>query len=198
MFKPHTGTCSCCGQPGFIVVKKGLRQQCNERKKKESKSGRKDAAVRGRYEHSVLSGSDPHAEDIEGYTTVFRQPIRKKAKAKPGRHRTSQDQIRKKVDFGRAAGLQGITRLHTLVYYKALGYTVADFVPCEVCGLRAVDIHHIEARGAGGDPSAGSDKIENLMALCRDHHVEYGDKRHFKEWLISVHFDFLNNNGVEL
>jgi hypothetical protein len=44
------------------------------------------------------------------------------------------------------------------------GYGEQDFVPCEVNGEKAVDIHHIHGRGKG------KDVIENLMALCRDHH----------------------------
>ena len=36
--KPNYGNCSCCGQPGLIVVKSGLRHQCNEKKKREAKA----------------------------------------------------------------------------------------------------------------------------------------------------------------
>lgn len=39
-FRPHTGNCSCCGQPGMITVKSGLRVQCNEKKKQNEKSKR--------------------------------------------------------------------------------------------------------------------------------------------------------------
>ena len=31
------------------------------------------------------------------------------------------------------------------------------------------------------------DKIENLMALCREHHIEYGDKKQYMEFLIQKH-----------
>ena len=31
-----------------------------------------------------------------------------------------------------------------------MGYDETDFIPCEVCGGQAIDIHHIEARGMGG------------------------------------------------
>ena len=31
-----------------------------------------------------------------------------------------------------------------------MGYDETDFIPCEVCGAQAIDIHHIEARGMGG------------------------------------------------
>ena len=39
---------------------------------------------------------------------------------------------------------------HTKIYLDYFSYTTADFIPCEICGNRAVDIHHIEARGIGG------------------------------------------------
>lgn len=65
------------------------------------------------------------------------------------------------------------------------GYVLDDFIPCEVCGSRAVDIHHIHRRGIGGNPNA--DRIENLMAVCRSCHVEYGDKKEHLEWLQNIH-----------
>lgn len=68
-----------------------------------------------------------------------------------------------------------------------MGYDVSDFIPCEVCKSKAVDIHHIEPRGMGGDPKAKKDVIENLMALCRPCHEFYGDKEQFKEALINKH-----------
>ncbi len=40
--------------------------------------------------------------------------------------------------------------------------------PCKVCGKRPVDPHHIRSRGAGG-----GDELENLLPLCRQHHVEW-------------------------
>ena len=74
---------------------------------------------------------------------------------------------------------------HTKVYLNHFGYTGEDFIPCETCGARAVDIHHIEARGMGGNKIG--DKIENLMALCREHHLQYGDKKQYMEFLKEVH-----------
>ena len=65
------------------------------------------------------------------------------------------------------------------------GFDETDFIPCEVCGSRAVDIHHIEARGMGGNKEA--DVIENLMALCRNCHIQYGDIKQHKEWLKRIH-----------
>lgn len=40
-------------------------------------------------------------------------------------------------------------KTHTKVYMKFFGYDVSDFIPCELCGAKAVDIHHVEARGMG-------------------------------------------------
>jgi len=74
---------------------------------------------------------------------------------------------------------------HTKTYLKYFGYDTSDFIPCEMCGLKAQDIHHIEARGMGGSKHA--DTIENLMALCRKCHIDFGDKKQHKEMLKVVH-----------
>jgi 5-methylcytosine-specific restriction endonuclease McrA len=74
---------------------------------------------------------------------------------------------------------------HTKIYMQHFGYVLDDFIPCEVCGSRAVDIHHIHRRGIGGNPNA--DRIENLMAVCRSCHIEYGDKKEHLEWLQNIH-----------
>ena len=74
---------------------------------------------------------------------------------------------------------------HTKVYLKEMGFSTTDWIPCEVCGATAQDIHHIEARGMGGSKEA--DTIENLMALCRKCHNEFGDKTHYKELLKATH-----------
>ena len=74
---------------------------------------------------------------------------------------------------------------HVKIYLDYFGYTVADFIPCEICNSKAVDIHHIECRGMGG--SKEKDKIENLQAVCRECHIKYGDKKEYKEMLTSLH-----------
>lgn len=74
---------------------------------------------------------------------------------------------------------------HTKVYLKGMGYDTTDWIPCEVCQSQAVDIHHIEARGMGG--SNNRDNIDNLMALCRKCHFQYGDIKEHKEWLKDIH-----------
>jgi 5-methylcytosine-specific restriction endonuclease McrA len=73
---------------------------------------------------------------------------------------------------------------HTKIYLKHFGFDVSDFVPCETCGGKAIDIHHIDARGMGG---SDKDNIENLMALCRECHIRYGDIKEKKEWLKELH-----------
>ena len=80
---------------------------------------------------------------------------------------------------------------HTQIYLQGMGYKKTDFIPCEVCGSQAVDIHHIEARGMGGSKRA--DVIENLMGLCRKCHIEYGDKKQYKEFLKDIHLKNIPN-----
>jgi hypothetical protein len=70
-------------------------------------------------------------------------------------------------------------------------YGIEDYIPCEVCKRRAVDIHHIECRGMGGTNIP--DDINNLMALCRDCHIKYGDKKEYIEFLKQTHQDRLYN-----
>jgi 5-methylcytosine-specific restriction endonuclease McrA len=74
---------------------------------------------------------------------------------------------------------------HTMHYLNHFGYDISDFIPCEVCGKTAVDIHHIEPRQMGGTKT--KDVIDNLMALCREDHIKFGDKKQHKEWLKSIH-----------
>ena len=82
---------------------------------------------------------------------------------------------------------------HTKIYMEYFGYDLSSWMPCEICGCQGVDLHHIEARGMGG--SNQKDNIENLMALCRGHHIFYGDKKQYKEMLIQQHLKFMEKNG---
>ena len=76
-------------------------------------------------------------------------------------------------------------KAHTKLYLIHFNYSEADFIPCECCGTKAVDIHHIESRGMGGSKMKNS--IHNLMALCRNCHEKFGDKKGYKEYLIQTH-----------
>ncbi|MFY7937714.1 MAG: HNH endonuclease [Flavobacterium sp.] len=82
---------------------------------------------------------------------------------------------------------------HTKIYMKYFGYGLEDFVGCEVCGNKAVDIHHINRRGMGG--SKNKDTIENLMAVCRMCHEKYGDKKEYTELLKETHRRFIEIYG---
>lgn len=73
---------------------------------------------------------------------------------------------------------------YTKTYLDYFGYSIADFIPCEICQDRAVDIHHIQARSQRKDLE---NDITNLMALCRICHTEYGDKKQFIEHLQKIH-----------
>ena len=76
---------------------------------------------------------------------------------------------------------------HTKIYLNALGYDLCDFIPCEITGSRAIDIHHIVTR---------ENRIENLMALTRVKHIEYGEIKSKMVYLLETHRLFLNVNGV--
>ena len=81
---------------------------------------------------------------------------------------------------------------HTKIYLDYFGYCIEDFIPCELCGQRANDINHIDCRGMGG--SKYKDVIENLMAMCRREHLEYGDKKQYIEMLKEKHKQFMENH----
>lgn len=82
---------------------------------------------------------------------------------------------------------------HTKTYMKYFGYGIDDFIGCEVCGNKAVDIHHIDCRGMGS--SKDKDTIQNLMAVCRMCHERYGDKKEHTEWLKEQHQLFIDRYG---
>lgn len=88
-------------------------------------------------------------------------------------------------------------KTHTKLYLDYFGYTTEDFIPCEIpgCGKRANDIHHIKARGMGGDPKGTKDTIENLMALCRKHHLDLGDKKQYMQILTDIHTSIIKAHG---
>lgn len=82
---------------------------------------------------------------------------------------------------------------HTKIYMNFFNFKITEDCICEIpgCGLPAVDINHIQSRGMGGNPKGDKDHIENLIAVCRNHHNMYGDVPELKEWLIKVHLDFM-------
>jgi predicted restriction endonuclease len=76
---------------------------------------------------------------------------------------------------------------HTRIYLQHFSYGEQDMIPCEICGSRAVDIHHIRGRGKG------KDVIENLMGLCRDHHNQAHADKISKTELQEIHNKFMQN-----
>jgi hypothetical protein len=86
---------------------------------------------------------------------------------------------------------------HTKIYMDALGYDETDYIPSEISGDKAVDIHHIDCRGMGGDPKGSKNRIEELQAVTREEHLKYGDKKEFMFFLYEKHYLFLASNGVK-
>jgi predicted restriction endonuclease len=87
---------------------------------------------------------------------------------------------------------------YTKTYFDFFGYDTSDTIYCEVCAAVAVDIHHIQAKGMGGNPKGDRDEIENIMALCRPCHESLGDKKQHKDYLRSVHNSHLmKRKGIE-
>jgi len=83
---------------------------------------------------------------------------------------------------------------HTKIYFDffEIDYDpVSGWHNCrsEISGLPAQDIHHVERRGMGGSKSA--DRIENLMALTREEHINFGDKEQYKDWLQNIHDEYM-------
>lgn len=75
---------------------------------------------------------------------------------------------------------------HVKIYHDYFDYYYGEFIGCECCGGKAVDIHHLVFRS-----QLGEDKIENLIALCRDCHNHAHDKRDFNEYLKEVHDNYI-------
>ncbi len=54
------------------------------------------------------------------------------------------------------------------LYFRFFGYGIDDVIMCTVCNSIAVDIHHVHPKGMGGSKYA--DRIDNLIAVCRNCH----------------------------
>ena len=81
---------------------------------------------------------------------------------------------------------------HTKIYIDHFNYCEQDFVPCEMCGTKAVDVHHIEPRGMGG--SKTKDYIENLVGLCRQCHLKAEKSKEFNVKVKNIHLKNLKKH----
>jgi len=67
---------------------------------------------------------------------------------------------------------------YTKIYLDHFGYTIDEKIKCEIpnCSKIANDIHHIINRKQN---SKLLNEITNLVALCREHHIQKGDKKQY-------------------
>ncbi len=75
---------------------------------------------------------------------------------------------------------------HVKIYLEYFDYCQDDFIPCENCSRKAVDIHHLVFRS-----QLGKDEISNLMALCRDCHDIAHSSTELNNQLKRIHADYL-------
>lgn len=73
---------------------------------------------------------------------------------------------------------------YTKVYLDSFGLDETDYVKCECCDNKATEIHHILTRKK---LSSHLIRIENLMAICRTCHEEYGDRIYLMAMLLTIH-----------
>lgn len=89
-----------------------------------------------------------------------------------------------------------IMKTHIKIYMDAFDYDVSDFIFSEISKKQANDIHHIECKGMGGNPSKDKDRIENLQALTRVEHLMFGDKKRHMCYLLTIHKAFLISKKI--
>jgi len=84
---------------------------------------------------------------------------------------------------------------HTRIYLDHFDYGRHQdvFVPCEICGARINDVHHLDSKGMGGSDT--KDYIENLIGVCRTHHVKCHADPEFNERAKELHILFLIENS---
>ena len=84
---------------------------------------------------------------------------------------------------------------HTKVYMQFFDYGEQDFIPCEMCGSKATDIHHIERRTRN---KVTNDFVENLVGLCRDCHVKAESDSMFNMFCRIQHLENVTNQVYAL
>lgn len=76
-------------------------------------------------------------------------------------------------------------------YLKVLGYdlkdtTILNKIVCELTGQIADDIHHIKFLMSGVDRQ--DYPFERLIALTRELHTKFGDKKQYFDYLLWIHY----------
>lgn len=74
---------------------------------------------------------------------------------------------------------------HVRTYTRYFGYTMGDFIPCEYCGSKSCDVHHITPRSIA--KKSFVNKIDNLAAVCRGCHDKAHASKEFNEELRAKH-----------
>ncbi len=76
---------------------------------------------------------------------------------------------------------------HVKNYLDLVGKDVTDFIGCEYCSAKAVDIHHVIPRSKFGKKRKDEqDHPNNLIALCRKHHDLAHSSKEFNESLKEI------------
>lgn len=88
---------------------------------------------------------------------------------------------------------------YTRTYLIAINELTDDnntFIECECCGMRATEIHHILNKNRLIEHGIldRKDNIENIMAICRSCHNEWGDKDGYISILFKTHLDFISKH----
>jgi predicted restriction endonuclease len=83
---------------------------------------------------------------------------------------------------------------HCNIYFKYFDIGEQDMVTCECCMKQGradgqnFDLHHIEGRGIG------MNTIQNIMCLCRKHHLMTHDSKISKSELQYIHNNYLQGH----
>jgi len=81
-------------------------------------------------------------------------------------------------------------------YLKYFGYDESDFIPCEVCQQKEVDIYPLNTKNIA---KSKINLIDNLIALCRECHVRCDSDRAYNDQARLIHRKNLlansNNEG---
>ena len=86
---------------------------------------------------------------------------------------------------------------YIITYMNFFDYFGEGFMPSEISDSSAVDIHHIICKGIGGTSDKNINCIENLIALTRDEHTKYGDKKKYYIFLINTHIKFIKKENPD-